>query len=137
VTTRRILVSAGILTMAYAIAGALTDPDVRILGVLLFLVALIALHDAVFLPLVLGAGALIGRFVPVRRQPAVRIAGLISLAITVTALPLALGFGRDPGNPSALPLAYPRNLIMVLIVIWVLSLLGRKGFARPRRRPSR
>jgi hypothetical protein len=137
VTTRRILVSAGTLAMAYAVAGALTDPDVRILGVLVFLVALIALHDAVFLPLVLGAGALIGRFVPVRRQRAVRIAGLISLATTVIALPLALGYGRDPANPSALPLAYPRNLIVVLLVIWVFSLLGRKGFARRRRGPSR
>jgi len=137
VTTRRILVSAGTLAMAYAIAGALTDPEVRILGVLLFLVALIALHDAVFLPLVLGAGALIGRFVPARRQRAVRIAGLISLAVTVIALPLVLGFGHDPGNPSALPLAYPRNLIVVLLVIWVFSLLGRKGFARLRRGASR
>jgi hypothetical protein len=129
---RRALIGVGVLVMAYAVAGALFDGDVDKVGVTLFLVALLVLHDAVFMPLVIVAGALIGRFVPVRWQSTTRAAGLISLAVTVVALPLVLGFGRSPDNPSALPLPYGRGLIVILIVIWIGSLGVRKGMERRR-----
>jgi hypothetical protein len=135
---RRALIGVGVVVMAYAVAGALFDADVNLVGVTLFLVALLVLHDAVFLPLVLGAGALIGRFVPVRWQSTVRAAAVVSLAVCVVALPLVLGFGRTPDNPSALPLAYGRGLIVVLLAVWIAALgarLGaRKGMERRRAR---
>lgn len=129
---RRLLIAAGALVMAYAVAGALFDGDVNKVGVVLFLVAVLVLHDAVFLPLVIGAGALIGRFVPVRWQSTTRVAALISLAVSVVAMPLVLGFGRSPDNPSALPLPYGRGLIVILIVILIGSLGARKGMERRR-----
>ncbi|HEV8567248.1 MAG TPA: hypothetical protein VGQ92_09140 [Actinoplanes sp.] len=131
---RRALIAAGALVMAYAVAGALFDGDVNKVGVALFLIAVLVLHDAVFLPLVIGAGALIGRFVPVRWQSTTRVAALISLAVSVVALPLVLGFGRSPDNPSALPLPYGRGLIVILILIWIGSLGARKGMERRRAR---
>jgi hypothetical protein len=133
---RRVLIAAGTLIMAYAVGGALFDDDVSRIGVAVFLAAVIVLHDAVFLPLVLGAGALIRRLVPTGWRPAVQAAGLISLAVSVVALPFVLGFGRRPDNPSALPLPYGRGLLVIVGLILLVALgvtgLRRKGFARRR-----
>jgi hypothetical protein len=61
---RRGLVTAGTLTMGYAIVGARTDRNLHPGGVLIFLAAVLAGHDAVLLPLIIAIGALIGRLVP-------------------------------------------------------------------------
>ena len=115
---RRALIVVGALVMAYAILGAVTDPEVRLIGVLVFLAAVLVAHDAVLLPAVLAAGALIRRFVPARAHRPVRAAAVASLAVTVVALPLVLGFGRVAGNPSVLPRLYGAGLLLVLALIW-------------------
>jgi hypothetical protein len=76
-------------------------------------------HDAVFLPVVIAVGAVIGRFVPVSARTIVRIALLVSLAVTVVALPFVGGRGRRPDEPSALPLNYGRGLVIVLAAVWL------------------
>ncbi len=119
---RRLLVAAGTLIMGYAVVSALADPDVRPLGVLAFLIGVLIAHDAVLLPLAVGAGALIGRFVPAPDRATVRAAGLCSLAVAVVALPLVLGYGRVPDDPSVLPLPYGRGLAVVLGVVWAVAL---------------
>lgn len=134
---RRGLVGVGVLIMGYAVAGAITDSDVNKVGVGLFLAAMVVGHDGVFMPAVLGIGALIRRFVPAGGRRAVQAAALCTAAVTVVGLPLALGYGKPPDNPSALPLAYPRNLIVIVVVIWVVAALIRKGLARRGRRRSR
>jgi hypothetical protein len=107
------------------------------IGVAVFLAAVIVLHDAVFQPVILGVGALTRRVVPAGGRPAVQAAGLISVAVSVVALPFVLGFGRRPDNPSALPLPYGRGLLLILIVVWVVALgvavMRRKGSERRRR----
>jgi hypothetical protein len=115
---RRALIAGGTLVLAYAIAGAVTDPDVRLIGVLVFLAAVLVAHDAVLLPAVLAGGALIGRFVPAGARCAVRAAAVASLAVTVVALPLVLGFGRRADNPSVLPRPYGAGLFLVVGLIW-------------------
>ena len=71
-------------------------------------------------------------------RTAVRAAALVSAAVTLVALPLVLGYGRDPGNPSALPLPYGRGLAVLLGLIWVTALAAivvrriRKRFASSR-----
>jgi hypothetical protein len=119
---RRALVVAGTLVSGYAALGALTDPDVKPFGVLILLVGVLVGHDGVLLPLTIGAGVLIGRLVPAADQAVVRIAALCSLAVTVVALPLVLGFGRSADNPSALPLPYGRGLATVLVTLWTVAL---------------
>jgi hypothetical protein len=52
---RALLVVAGVAVMGFAALGLLTGPDVRLGGVLVFLVAVLVLHDAVWMPLLLGA----------------------------------------------------------------------------------
>ncbi|WP_127506214.1 hypothetical protein [Actinoplanes solisilvae] len=137
-TVRRALIGAGVLSMTYAAIGALADPDVKG-GALLFLIGVLIAHDAILLPLVVGVGALIGRFVPLRRRALVRAALLITLAVTIVAVPLVLGAGRAADNPSLLPLNYGRGLLGIYGAIWVSAALAAAARAwkeRPARTPS-
>jgi hypothetical protein len=115
------LLLTGVAAIGYAVAGAVADLGGKVGGVLLFLVAVLVLHDGVWLPLVLAAGALLGRFAPTRHRAVLRVAAIAGVAVTVAALPLTLGPGRTPDNPSALPLDYSRNLVLVLLVVAVVT----------------
>jgi hypothetical protein len=110
------LIAAGILVMGYALVGVFTNNP---LAVLIFLAGVLIGHDFVLMPAVIGVGALIGRFVPAGNRAVVRVAALCSLAVTVVALPLVLGYGRTPDNPSALPGDYGWGLVIVLGAIWL------------------
>jgi hypothetical protein len=134
---RRPLIGAGLLIMGYGVLGLILDADVDLVGVLVFGAVLLVLHDGVFLPLVAGAGRLLRRFVPPGWQAAVRLAALTDLAVTVVALPLVLGFGRDAGNPTVLPRPYGRGLLLILIVVPLTVLACRKGIERFRGTRSR
>ncbi|MFG1603270.1 hypothetical protein [Actinoplanes sp. NPDC049265] len=59
--SRRLLVLAGAGVVLYGALGLLTDPDVQLAGVLIFLVAVLVAHDAVWMPLMLAAIAAVGR----------------------------------------------------------------------------
>jgi hypothetical protein len=94
-------------------------------------------HDAVWMPIVLVAGAVLTRLVPQRHRVAARIAAITAAAVTVVALPLVLGFGRQADNPSVLPLPYGRNLAVVLLVVAGTTLLTRLWRGRsPSRKES-
>ncbi len=129
------MVTTGTVVMGYAVLGAATDPDLKPPGVLLFLAAVLVAHDGLLLPLTIGAGALLGRYAPGRTRPGVRTAAIVSLAVGVVALPLVLGYGRSPDNPSVLPLAYGRGLLLVLAMTWTTALtamvLARSRSCRP------
>jgi hypothetical protein len=119
---RRGLIALGGVVMAIAVVGACTDDDTRPVGHLLFLAGVIVAHDAVLLPVAIGVGVLIGRYVPVGLRAAVRTAAFVSAALLVVAVPLVLGFGRSADLPSALPQAYGRGLMVVLALIWTAAL---------------
>jgi hypothetical protein len=150
---RRGLVTIGAVGMGYAVLGALTDADIKPFGVLIFLAGVLVAHDAILLPMVIGVGAIAGRFLPGSARTPVRVASVISLAVCVVALPLVLGYGRSADNPSALPLAYGTGLVEVLAAVWGAALLAvvvrarrdpaprtstriRAGDARPERPPE-
>jgi len=133
-TVRRTLIGFGALLIAYAISGALTDRDLKG-GALVFLVAVLVVHDGLLLPLFIGVGVLIGRIIPSRLRTPVRVAAVISLAVTVVALPLVLGRGRVPDNPSILPLHYGRGLIIIYTIIWATTAVAVA--VRHRSRPIR
>jgi hypothetical protein len=117
-TARRVLIGSGALVIAYAVSGALADGDLKF-GALVFLAIVLVAHDGLLLPLTIGAGALIGRIVPPALRGGVRVAAVLSLAVTIVAFPLVLGHGRVPDNPSVLPLHYGRGLLAVYTLIWV------------------
>jgi hypothetical protein len=87
---RRGLVAVGGAVMAFSVVGALTDPDTRPVGHLLFLAGAVVAHDAVLLPLAIGVGVLIGRYVPARLRVPVRVAAFIAATLLVVAIPLTL-----------------------------------------------
>jgi hypothetical protein len=125
-TVRRGLIGIGALTMAYAVSGALTDADLRA-GALVFLIAVLAVHDGVLLPLTIAVGILTGRVVRTGGRAVVRAGLIASLGVTVVALPLVLGRGRAADNPSVLPLHYGRGLLVVYALIW-LAVAARAGW---------
>jgi hypothetical protein len=133
--SRRALVALGGLVTAYALVGALTDPDVRPLAQLLFLAGVLVAHDAVLLPAAIGVGVLIGRYLPARTRTAVRVAGFVTVTLLVVATPLALGFGRSGDVPSALPLHYGRGLAVTVLLVWLATLTAVLVRRRRRHRP--
>ncbi|MCM4081133.1 NAD(P)/FAD-dependent oxidoreductase [Paractinoplanes hotanensis] len=126
---RRILIAIGVAMMAYAAFGAVID-DVNLVGVPIFLAAVLVLNDGIILPLVIATGALVQRVAPRAWQGWARAAAIISVSVTIVALPLVLGFGRSAANPSVLPRSYGRGLLLVLTLIWLAALargLARRG----------
>jgi hypothetical protein len=133
---RAALAGLGVALMGYAILGAATDPDVMPVRHLGFFVVVLAVHDGVLLPVFIGIGALVHRFVPGRARAAVQAALIATAAVTLIAVPLVLGYGRLADNPSALPRDYPLGLALVLAAIWLgagLSVI----IPRPTRRPPK
>jgi hypothetical protein len=116
---RAVLLGLGLAGIAYAVVGILTDDGTSPVHQGLFLAGLIVVHDGILLPLVIGVGALTVRYLPVRVRPPVQLGLYASLVVCILALPFVIGAGRDPANPSILPLNYARGLWLVLGVIWV------------------
>jgi hypothetical protein len=133
---RRVLIAVGGAIMAYAVVGALTDADAHPVGHLVFLAAVLVTHDGVLLPLAIGVGVLIGRYVPSSVRVAVRAAAFTTATLLVVAVPLALGFGRRADDPSALPSNYGRGLVVLLALIWSAVLAHRVATAVRRRRTA-
>jgi hypothetical protein len=133
---RPALIGAGVLICGWALAGLAGTP-----GALVFLAVVVVAHDAVFLPAVIGAGVLLRRLVPAGWQATVRFAAILDLALVVVALPLVLGLGRDPGNPSLLPRPYALGLVLCLVVTTATVVACRNRIessreARPHRPPG-
>ena len=110
--------AAGVGAMAWAAwlvltGGAATDPK----AVAIWLVGGLVLHDAVLAPLVVALGWLAARVLPPWLRAPVQLGTLVAGVVTLASIPLLLGRGRRPDNPSANPLDYSRNLFVVLAVI--------------------
>ena len=93
---RRTLIGSGTLLILYALGSLLLDDDVNPAGVLVFALAVLLLHDAVLMPVVLLAGTLITRVVTPGWQSTVRFIAIIDLSVLVVALPLVISFGLYP-----------------------------------------
>ena len=130
------LAMLGTLAMGYAVLGAVTDPDDRLAGHLSFLLSVQAAHDAVVLPVAIGVGLLLRRYVPAPARRVVQAALVVSVAVAVVAVPLALGYGRPADNPSALPLNYLRGLLTVLASVWLVAGVMLIGTRLRARRPG-
>ncbi|MEV6633736.1 hypothetical protein AB0M54_23590 [Actinoplanes sp. NPDC051470] len=58
---RTLLVLAGVAVLAFAALGLLTDPDIRLAGVVIFLAAVLVLHDGVWMPILLAVTTVVAR----------------------------------------------------------------------------
>ena len=111
------------------------------MGHLLFLAGVLLAHDVVLLPAAIGVGVLIGRRLPAGGRVPARAAAFITATLLVVAVPLALGLGRRPDTPSALPLDYGRGLAITALVVWAATLAATLAATRrdgdPPRAPVR
>ncbi|MFJ6719271.1 MULTISPECIES: hypothetical protein [unclassified Streptomyces] len=131
-TYRYTLGALGLLLIAVGarLVAVLPDP----LDVLVWLGGALVLHDGVIAPLVLGVGLLVAAL-PARGLS--RGALLTGGAVLLVALPLLVRPGSPP-NPSALPLPYGRNLLLVLGAVAVAAgLLAVVSAVRTRARRRR
>jgi hypothetical protein len=94
----------------------------------IWLVLGVLAHDLILVPTVAAAGWVLARVVPCRVRGVVRGGLLVAAVVTLVALPVLSGKG-DPRNPSLTPQDYPRNWLLVLggivVVTTVLAIAGR------------
>jgi hypothetical protein len=119
--TRILLGAAGLGLMAYALVGIVTGPGTDPVRQALFMVALVLGHEGILIPVALAFGWAAVRFVPAWARPAAQAALVVTLTLTVVALPFIVNAGRFPDNPSLLPLDYRRGLLVAIAVTWLVA----------------
>lgn len=87
----------------------------------IFFLGLAMVHDFLLAPLVLGISVLIVRRVPAPLRPGVEAGALISGVLVLFSLPMVLGLGGLPDNPTLLPNNYAAGLGACLLVVWIVS----------------
>jgi len=96
----------------------------------------VLLHDGVLVPLTMLAGAAAAKFLPGAYRGLVQGAFVVSAMVTLALLPLLSGNGLDARDPSQQPLAYGRNLLLVLAGVWALTgVLTLRRYVVRRRAP--
>ncbi|MEP6658449.1 MAG: hypothetical protein ABJD24_00860 [Acidimicrobiales bacterium] len=114
---------SGWLVMGFGVTRALSDSrDAHPFALVVHVVAFDLAHDLLVVPLILVVGWGIGRALPAVARGPVRSACAVSAMFVVVAYPLVRRWGRRPTNSSALPLAYGRNLVLVLAMVWAVAL---------------
>jgi hypothetical protein len=111
---RWLFVLPGLVAVVYGVHGLLTAGSRVPLGSwLTWFVGSALLHDLVIAPIWIGLGWLAVRVLPAAARPALVVGGVVAGLLALIALPFVLGVGADPANPSFLPRAYGRNLLLV------------------------
>ena len=109
-----IVVGLACTTVGVAAAFETSKPTV----LLRWVVGLTLAHDLVLAPVVLLTGVL------VHRRPWLAGGLLVSGVVALVAFPLVRGYGRRPGDPSALPRDYDRGLLLTLAAVWLVTAAG-------------
>jgi hypothetical protein len=118
-TVRGLLVAAGVAMIVFAVGSAAGSSDFTAGRHGLFLVAVVVADDALLIPLFIGVGIVVRRFVPGAYRAYVQGGLIATAAVTAVALPLMLGFGRRADIPSALPRDYVGGFAIVVGAIWL------------------
>jgi hypothetical protein len=118
----RIIVGAiGLGFVAIGVRGILTHSyDTHPRSWITWVIAAALAHDLILAPAIGVVGVLVGRLVPRRARAAVQIGLLVSGCVLVIGLTAVLTPGGRHyfDNSSLLPLAYGRNLVIVLAIVW-------------------
>lgn len=112
-----LVLGAGIV--GYGLAGAWADrADTHPVELAGWLAGSGLAHDALVAPAAIVA-VFATRWLPLAARLPVRLGLALSVLLTVVFWPVVRGWGRSPSVPSALPLDYGRNLLVVLALIWL------------------
>lgn len=103
----------GLAAVGYGAVGLLGDDAVPLVPWLTWFVGSALLHDLVLAPLVVLVGAVLARFLPPPARPPLVVGLVVSGVLTVVALPFVLDLGTSE-EPGFLPLAYGRNLVLLV-----------------------
>lgn len=116
---RVLLVCAGLAALGYGLAGLFTHPrPVNLPNSTRWLAGGVLVHDLVLVPATMLVGLALARFVSAPYRAVVQGALIVSASVALMCLPLWLGYGGTPGNPTTNPLPYRRNLALVLGAVW-------------------
>ena len=111
---RWLFVVSGFGALLYGVYGLLTAGSRVPLGSwLTWFVGSALVNDLLIAPIFIGLGWLAARLLPAAARPALVVGGVVAGLLALIALPFVLGVGVDPANPSFLPRAYGRNLLIV------------------------
>jgi hypothetical protein len=128
------LIVTGWVVMVVAVLGAFGDDGLGgSWSWARWIVGAAVVHDAVVLPLVLGVGWLLARWLPAAFRVPVRSALVVGAIVSLAVWPIAARWGARADNPSILPLPVARNLAIMWVVLAV-GALGVGGFAWLRQR---
>lgn len=130
-TTRALLVAAGVAASAYGMVLLLDRPTGDVVETALWLVAGVLVHDAVIAPLVIVAGVAGARWLPDRLRPPLAFVLVVLGSVTLMAVPVLGRFGARPDNPTLLDRDYTAGWLVVagltLAAAVVLALRDRRG----------
>jgi len=128
---RWLFVLPGLAAVLYGVYGLLTAGSRVPLGSwLTWFVGSALLHDVIIAPIWIGLGWLAARVLPAAARPAIVVGGAVAGLLALIALPFVLGVGVDPANPSLLPRAYGRNLLLVDAAVLLVAVLWATAATR-------
>ncbi|MCH9817166.1 MAG: hypothetical protein K0U64_12070 [Actinomycetia bacterium] len=121
---RVFLIAIGTVVMAFG-GWTLyeTIPQSTFANLGIWIVAGVLIHDILLAGLVAAGGWAIGRLIPARFRAYVQSGFIVAGVLVIMAIPVLIAGGRQPDNPSLLPLDYPRNLAIVLGLIAIGTVL--------------
>ena len=124
----RIVVGAiGLGFVGLGVRGILTHGhDTHPRSWITWVIAAALAHDLMLAPAIGVVGVLVGRLVPGRARAAAQIGLLVSGCVLVIGLTAVLtpGGRHYSDNSSLLPLAYGRNLVIVLAIVWTATAIA-------------
>ena len=122
--TRLTLGAVGVLAGAFGALRFLQLDLPDILDAVLWLVAGVAVHDALIAPLTIGLTLLATRVVPPGVRARVTVAVVVLATVTVTAIPVLGTFGARPDNPTILPHNYLAGWLVLAVLVLLVTLLA-------------
>lgn len=90
-------------------------------NIAVWLVGALVLHDGVLAAIVAVAGWLLTRLLPDVIRPIVQAGLVVGGILVLLAIPVLSGGGKDPANPTILPLNYTRNIVIILIIVSLIT----------------
>lgn len=116
---RVVFAVAGLTLLAYGAFQLITHvPPPLLLTVVLWLVAVLLVHDVIIAPSVVGLGWVIGR-VPPRGRRYLQTGLIVAAMITVVAIPLMVRQGTQPPAKAMLLQNYPLHWLLLLVGVAV------------------
>lgn len=120
---RIILTASGIALAVFGVFRLGTQiPLPSLIGLAIWLVAALVIHDGLLSPVVVSIGWLLWRWVPSRGRRYLQLALLVSVLITVIAVPLIYLRGSQPAVKAILLRNYGTNLTLIIAAVAVVSL---------------